>query len=76
MSSSKRNGNPAAGSRPNAQNIKKLLLKKWIIEIFYKEGMKTIAELSEITNNSVPSITNIMNEMNKEGWVNNFGIGE
>ena len=76
MSSSKTNGNSTAGSRPNNQNIKKLLLKKRIIEIFYKEGMKTIAELCETTNNSVPSITNIMNDMNKEGWVNNFGIGE
>jgi len=76
VSSSKRNGNSTTGSRPNAQNIKKILLKKRIIEIFYKEGLKTIAELCETTNNSVPSITNIMNEMNSEGWVNNFGIGE
>ena len=69
-----KNGN--GFGRGNPQNIKKLLLKKHVIDIFYKEGMKTISELCEVTNNSIPSITNIMNELSAEGLVKNFGIGK
>jgi len=65
-----------SSGRGNPQNIKKLLLKKQVIDIFYKEGLKTIAELCNVTNNSIPSITNIMNELAAEGLVENFGIGE
>ncbi len=47
-----------------------------MLEILYKEGDKTIAELCEITNNSTPTLTNIMNELSKSGWVHHSGIGE
>lgn len=61
--------------KPQPYNIKKHLFKKQVLEIFYKEGQKTIAELCEATNNSIPSIANILNELSEEGLVNNFGIG-
>lgn len=60
----------------NTQNLKKYLLRKQLIEIFYKEGQKTIADLCEATNNSIPTMTNTMNELCEEGLVKNFGIGK
>lgn len=62
-------------TKGNPQNIKKSLLVKQVVSIFYKEGLKTIAELCEITNNSVPSLTSIMAELSEQGLVKNFGIG-
>ncbi len=59
-----------------SQNIKKTLLTRQVIDIFYKEGLKTIAELCDATNNSIPSMANIMNELSDKGLVKNFGIGE
>lgn len=61
--------------RANGVYYKKYLLKKQIVEVFYRYGNKTIAELCDITNNSVPTITNIIGELAKEGWVSKFGIG-
>lgn len=55
---------------------KKHLLKKQVLEIFYRQGNQTIAELCEATNNSIPTITHLMGELITEGWVNNFGIGQ
>lgn len=63
-------------NKGQTQNIKKGLLIKHVIEVFYKEGLKTISELCEITNNSIPSMTNIMTELTEKGLVRNFGIGE
>jgi glucokinase-like ROK family protein len=60
----------------NGPNYKKYLLKKTVLEIFYREGHQTIADLCEATNNSIPTITNLMNELTVEGWVSNFGIGQ
>lgn len=60
----------------NGPNYKKYLLKKTALEIFYRQGHQTIADLCEATNNSIPTITNLMNELSAEGWVNNFGIGQ
>jgi N-acetylglucosamine repressor len=76
MKTSKKKANSNGDGKAYPQNIKKLLLKKQVIDIFYKEGLKTIAELCDATNNSIPSITNIMNELSAEGLVENFGIGE
>lgn len=59
----------------NGVSYKKYLLKKQIIEIFYREGHKAITELCDITNNSVPNITNIIGELSEEGWVKSYGIG-
>jgi N-acetylglucosamine repressor len=56
--------------------LKRYNLTRQILDIFYKEGLKTIAELCEATNNSIPSITSIMNDLSKRGLVKNFGIGE
>lgn len=58
------------------QNLKKALLKKQVLEFLYKEGNKTIAELCEVTNNSTPTLTNIMNELSKAGWVTHSGTGK
>jgi len=60
----------------NGPNYKKYLLKKTVLEIFYRQGYQTIADLCEATNNSIPTITNLMNELTAEGWVSNFGIGQ
>ncbi len=76
MSSHRKIKNPHAEHKHNGQTFKKLLLKKHIFEIFYKEGSKAIAELCELTNSSVPSIAQIMHEMTAEGWVRNVGIGQ
>ncbi len=62
--------------KTNTQNIKKTLLIRQVVDIFYKEGLKTISELCEITNNSIPSLTRIMEDLSAEGLVKNFGIGE
>jgi len=60
----------------NGPNYKKYLLKKTVLEIFYRQGHQTIADLCEATNNSIPTITNLMNELTAEDWVSNFGIGQ
>ncbi|MFW5707153.1 MAG: ROK family protein [Bacteroidota bacterium] len=62
--------------KAGTQNIKKLLLVQHILEIFYKEGVKTISELCDITNSSIPSLTTLMGELSEKGLVKNFGIGE
>ena len=76
MKTSKKKAKSNGDGKAYPQNIKKLILKKQVIDIFYKEGLKTIAELCDATNNSIPSIANIMNELTAEGLVDNFGIGE
>ncbi len=72
MESVENNGN----GKHQTQSLKKMLLKKQVAEIFYREGQKTISELCDATNNSIPTLTNIMSELGKEGWVKNFGIGK
>ncbi len=59
----------------NAAGYKKYLLKMQLVEIFYKEGQKSIADLCEVTNNSIPSMTAVINELIEHGWVKNYGIG-
>ncbi len=54
---------------------KKLLLKK-IIKTLYTEGNKTISYLCDVTKNSVPTVSNVIDDLLKEGWIKNFGIGE
>ncbi len=54
---------------------KKLLIKK-IVKTFYISGNKTISNLADITKNSVPTISNIIEDLLKEGWIENFGIGK
>ncbi len=55
---------------------KKQLLIKKIVKTFYTDGNKTISHLSEITRNSVPTVANVVDELLKEGWIKNFGIGK
>jgi glucokinase-like ROK family protein len=57
-------------------NTKRTILTTQIINIIYKDGLKTIAELCEETHNSIPSITHIMNEQTEAGLLMSFGIGE
>jgi N-acetylglucosamine repressor len=59
-----------------APNFKKLLLKKQLIDIFYKEGRKSISDLCEATTNSIPTMANLMNELSTDGWVINYGMGK
>jgi hypothetical protein len=40
----------------NGPNYKKYLLKKTVLEIFYRQGHQTIADLCEATNNSIPPL--------------------
>lgn len=58
------------------QNTKRSILTTQIINIIYKDGVKTIADLCDATHNSIPSITQIMNEQTDAGLVKSFGIGE
>jgi N-acetylglucosamine repressor len=75
MNSTRKSKSLKSEVRSSTQNFKKLLLKKQVIDIFYKEGHKSIADLCEITTNSIPTMANLMNELTAEGWVTNFGIG-
>ena len=59
-----------------AAAYKKFLVKLQLVEILYKEGHKTISELCEATNNSIPSLTAVLNELSEAGWILNYGIGE
>lgn len=70
------NSNKEQELKNSVLNNKKQLLKRQVLHTFYKEGEKTIAELSDITNNSVPTLTNLMNELGKKNWVKKTGIGE
>ncbi|OFX88041.1 MAG: hypothetical protein A2W99_11190 [Bacteroidetes bacterium GWF2_33_16] len=60
----------------SAASYKKFLLKLHLARIFYKEGQKAISELCDETNNSIPSLTAVLNELTEAGWVQNFGSGE
>jgi len=57
-------------------STKRSILTTQIINIIYKDGLKTIADLCDATHNSIPSITHIMNEQTETGLVKSFGIGE
>ncbi len=54
---------------------KKLLLKK-IIKTLYTQGDKTISYLCDVTKNSVPTVSNVIEDLLREDWIKNFGIGE
>jgi N-acetylglucosamine repressor len=56
--------------------LKRSFLKKQILRVLYKEGPKTLADLREITNNSIPSLTNIMQELMEASWTKKVGIRE
>lgn len=60
----------------NVSFYKKFLLKMQIVESLYMDGQKTISELCNITNNSIPTLTSLLNELSNAGWVKNYGIGE
>ncbi|TVR71035.1 MAG: ROK family transcriptional regulator [Marinilabiliales bacterium] len=55
---------------------KKLLLKKKIFGLLYLEGPKTIADLCIPAGVSIPTMTRIMHELIREGWVAELGTGE
>ncbi len=76
MSSAKQTKKTTGDEKIVIPSIKRSILKKQIIDIFYRDGLRTIAELCEATNSSIPSITNIMIEFSERGLVKNFGIGE
>lgn len=59
-----------------AASYKKLMLKMQIIELFYKDGQKAISDLCDVTNNSIPTLTAVLNELTESGWINNHGVGE
>ncbi len=63
-------------SNKSASSYKKFMLKMQIVESLYKDGQKTISELCNITNNSIPTLTSILNELTHASWVKNYGIGE
>ncbi|MEN8119690.1 MAG: ROK family transcriptional regulator [Bacteroidota bacterium] len=54
---------------------KKNILRKKIIETIYREGSKTIAQLCDITKNSVPTVSGLIEELLSDGWIVNLGIG-
>lgn len=67
------------GTKPEkagTQEIKKISLKKQVIEILYTSGHTTIASLCEPTQTSIPTMAYIVNELIEEKWVKRFGIGE
>ncbi len=55
---------------------KKNILRKKLIETFYREGNKTIAQLCDIIKNSVPTVSNLIEELLSDDWIKSFGIGE
>jgi N-acetylglucosamine repressor len=54
---------------------KKYSLKKTIIESIYKEGVKSIPELSKIGGVSIPTITRTINDLIAEGIIIEGGFG-
>jgi len=63
-------------SKSGNQELKKMGLKKQIIEILYTNGEKTIADLCGPAQVSIPTMAGIMNELIEEGWVKKAGIGD
>ena len=59
----------------NGVVYKKNILRKKMIETFYREGNKTISHLCDVTKNSIPTISNLIEELLAEGWIKSFGIG-
>jgi len=57
-------------------HFKRTLLKKQILKILYEAGPKAIAELKVLCNNSIPTITGIIEELLAEQWVIKTGRGE
>ncbi len=76
MGSLKKHGASQGDEKIIRPNFKKHLLKKQVLEIFYRHVHQTIADLCEATNNSIPTITNLMGELLAERWVKDFGIGQ
>ncbi len=76
MRAAKKKDKEQEKTKGSHQNTKRSILTTKIINIIYKDGLKTIAELCEDTHNSIPSITQIMNEQTEAGIVKSFGIGE
>jgi predicted NBD/HSP70 family sugar kinase len=56
-------------------DIKKSRLKQGILKELYFSRANTIAEFSRLLHTSVPSITNLIEELNQEHWVIENGIG-
>ena len=66
------NNNPEV-LKPNA--LKKVLLKKMILEVIYRQESKSIPDLSKIIQMSTPTITRAIDELMSEDLIMEEGIG-
>ena len=55
--------------------LKKVILKKRIIQLLYLEGNKSIPDIGRATGMSIPTITRTIAELIEEGFVLDNGIG-
>ncbi|GAB4050840.1 ROK family transcriptional regulator [Spirosoma litoris] len=53
--------------------IKKNQQVKKVLSYLYQEGACTLAKLAEVLKTSVPSVTQIVEQLTEEGWVNTIG---
>lgn len=56
--------------------LKRVLLNRQIMSVFLKSGNKTIADLCQITNSSIPTVNSSLSFLLKQGWVLNYGTTE
>lgn len=68
------NGNNDA--KTGTPELKKLSLKKRVIEIIYTQGPKTITDLCGPIKVSIPTMASVMNELIEEGWVQRLGMAD
>jgi N-acetylglucosamine repressor len=62
-----------ADLKPSA--FKRVSLKMMILEIFYRQGSKSIPDISKIIQMSIPTITRSIDELAAEGLILEEGIG-
>lgn len=59
--------------KPNV--FKRVSLKKMILEVIYRDGSKSIPEMSKIIQMSTPTITRALDDLVSEGFILEEGIG-
>jgi N-acetylglucosamine repressor len=62
--------------KKSSVEIKKELLKKNIISHLYREGHKSVADISHSTHMSSPTIAQIITELTQEHWIKEYGQRE
>lgn len=62
--------------KSGTQELKKVTLKKQVIELLYSKGLTSISTLCEPTQTSIPTMASIVSELIEEDWVRRFGTGE